>query len=165
MQPIRPVDRSLAAPGGSRPVPPDSSRKKSVNDLRAYYFAGPGWDEALREAREQIESGASVKSAAAHVGWSEKNLLDALKGESNSVFEQLARPVKKRAPRPLKNRVKGLAKASKKDMKLVKHLYSVEYMTIREISEAIERPYESTYLLAIKAGVKFRRPGRRPSRD
>jgi len=101
--------------------------------------------------------------AAASVGWNEKDLIEALKGEM-PVLDQVAKPIKKRAPRPLKNRVKGLGRVSKKEEKLAVRLYTIEYMTIREVAETIGKPYESTYLLCIRAGVKFRRPGRRPSR-
>lgn len=165
MQPIRPVDRSLAAQSGSRPASPDRSRRKNVSDLRAFYWAGPGWEAALKEARGLIQGGASVKAAATHVGWAEKDLVEALSGDGQPILDQIAKPVvKKRPPRPLAKRVKGLGRINKKEQALAKRLYALEYMTVREVAEALERPYESTYLVLIRAGVKFRRPGRRSSR-
>jgi len=162
VQPIRHVDRSLAAPGGSRPASADQSGKKSVTDLRAFYWAGPGWEAALKEARALIESGSSIKAAAASVGWAEKDLIEALKGEAHPILDQAAKPVvKKRAPRPLKNRVKGLGPIPKKTLMRAKQLYEIQFMTVREVAKAINMPYERCYLALQRAGTKFRRPGRR----
>lgn len=161
MQPIRHIDRSLAAPSGSRQASSDHSGRKNVNDLRAFYWAGPGWESALKEARDLVQSGSSIKVAAVFVGWSEKDLIEALKGEAHPIFDQVPKPIKKRAPRPLKNRVKGLGPVPKKALRRARQLYEIQYMTVREVAKAINMPYERCYLALQRAGTKFRRPGRR----
>jgi hypothetical protein len=162
VQPIRFVDRALASRGGSRQPPSDRSSRKNVGDLRAYYWSGPGWEAALKEARALVEGGSSVKQAAAAVGWNEKDLVEALKGDGQPVPDQVANPVvKKRPPRPLKNRVKGLGPMPRKTLARAKQLYAVQVMTVREVAEVIGFPYEKMYLALLRAGTKFRRPGRR----
>ena len=166
MQPIRVVDRSLASHSGSRQPPSDHAGRKNVGDLRAYYWSGPGWEAALKEAKSLVKGGMGLKQAAAAVGWTEKDLTEALKGDGQPGLEMVQKPaVKRRPPRPVKGRVKGLGPISEKVLKRAKRLYAIEYMTVREVAETIGFPYEKCYLALQRAGTKFRRPGRRAGQD
>lgn len=164
MKSIRIVDRALAAstgPGGSYFDP--VGKKKSVEDQRAYFWSGPGWDAALKEAKAELAAGTSLKGAAAAVGWTEQMLVEALAGSGcpcPAVDEKpyVSRP---RTKRTLKQRVQGLHDVSKNELMRARRFYEDEFMTVRETAKAMRLPYERCYLLLIKARTKFRRPGRR----
>jgi hypothetical protein len=163
---VRIVDRTLAAlsgNGGSYLDP--KGAKRSVEDQRAYFWSGPGWDAALREAKEEIAAGTSVKGAAAAVGWTEQMLIEALTGSGQPPPSNdppiVVRP---RVKRTLKQRVLGLHDVSKKEIERAKRLYEDDFCTVRETAKSMRLPYEKTYLILLRGKTKFRRPGRRAAR-
>lgn len=128
----------------------------------AFYWSGPGWTAAYEEARRQLDTGASLRDAAAAVGWTEQELKEAISrnGAPSQAASEIP-PPRERPKRTVKQRVEGLHDVSDKTLRLARRLYELEIMTVREVSRAIDEPYEKTYLILIKAGTKFRRPGRR----
>ena len=159
MQPIRHVDRSLAAPSGSRPTSSNrSSRKANISDLRAYYWAGPGWEAALKEARSLVESGTAIKAAAASVGWNEKELIEALKGEAHPILDQVSKPImKKTGAEAAQEQGQGARPRPEEGAYESQTLYEIQMMTVREVAAAIRMPYERCYLALQRAGTKFQK--------
>ncbi len=167
MRSVRIVDRGSAAQGpegSGSGRPDDDSARPTVADKRAYYWSGPGWVLAYEEARRLMRTGSSLRDAASSVGWSEADLRSAIgrKGkppEPSTVFSAVV--PHERPRRTVKQRVAGLKNVSQQTLRLARRYYEVECMTVREVARALEEPYEKTYLVLIKAGTKFRRPGRR----
>lgn len=169
MRPVRIVDRGSAAQGpegssGSSRSDHDDTGRPSILEKRAYYWSGPGWVLAYEEARRMMRGGCSLREAAAAVGWTEEDLRSAIgrKGKPPDPSSVSSAVVPHERPRrTVKQRVAGLKSVSQQTLRLAKRYYEVECMTVREVARALEEPYEKTYLVLIKAGTKFRRPGRR----
>lgn len=165
---IRIRDRELAASAGlmedeRRRVTRNQDERPSVEEKIDHYRRGGGWQKALEWANEALAGDMPIKDVALGVGWSEEELVEAIRTQIAPSAEEL--PKRRERPcRTVRQRVKALTGVNKKIMKRAKRLYEVEFMTVREVSDTISEPYEKTYLILNKAGTKFRRPGRRPSR-
>ena len=172
MRSVRIVDRGSAgrwpedSGSGRDHSGDDPSSRPSILDKRTYYWSGPGWVTAYEEARRLMKGGTALREAAAAVGWTETDLRSAIarRGKPPDPSKiDTAVTLHERPRRTVKQRVDGLKSVSKKILKLAKRYYEVENMTVRETAKALEEPYERTYLILIRAGTKFRRPGRRSS--
>lgn len=172
MKSIRIIDRldagfhSSGTSGGGGRSADGPVGKRSVEDMRAFFWSGPGWDAAFKEAKQLLDEGATIKDAASSVGWTEKTLREALAGSGHPSLEEIGRapPPRPRIKRTLKQRVEGLADVPSAMLKKAKRLYEVEYCTVRETAKILGLPYERTYLVLIRAGTRFRRPGRRATK-
>lgn len=168
MRSVRIIDRGLAAAPVHDSVVRSASdpRRPSVEDRRSFYWAGPGWTAAFEEAKRLVRNGSDQRAAAASVGWTEQELKEAIERNGEPPALDPDAPLMRERPRrTVKQRVEGLHDISDKTLRLARRLYEIEIMTVREVSRAISEPYEKTYLILIKAGTEFRRPGRRKVRD
>lgn len=164
MRSVRTVDRGLAAPLGHESAGRGAfdPKRPSVESKRLFYWSGPGWQAAFDETQKLMADGMSQREAAAAVGWDEQELKDALERKGLPPEPDLDAPkMRERPRRTVKQRVAGLHDISEKLMRRARRHYEIEFMTVREVSRAIDEPYEKTYLILIKAGTKFRPPGRR----
>jgi hypothetical protein len=98
--------------------------------------------------------------AAEAVSWTLDELELGLKAEAPS-GDKPPSQLRERTRRTLSQRVAGLKNASRELMRRARHLYEIEFMTVKEVSDVIGLPNEQTYLILIKAKTPFRRPGRR----
>lgn len=168
MRSVRTVDRGLAAPLGHESAGRGANdpKRPTVESKRLFYWSGPGWQAAFDETRRLMGDGLSIREAAAAVGWDEQELKDALERNGQPPAPELDAPkLRERPRRTVKQRVAGLHDIGEKLMRRARRHYEIEFMTVREVSRAIDEPYEKTYLILIKAGTKFRRPGRRKVRE
>ncbi len=140
------------------------SRRRVIEAKIEFYSRGPGWLAAYEEACSLIKSGENIGDAAASVGWKEEDLKSAIRRKGKPPKpskEVVVVQIRERARRTVKQRVDGLKNVTKKMLKLAKHYYEIEGMTVREVARTLEAPYEKIYLILHLANTKFRRPGRR----
>lgn len=146
------------------PDPGPDPNRPSVEEKIAYYQTGPGWFAALKEAWKLIGEGEDPREVAKAVGWTDRELKRAMQTgkprKTPDPFEPILQE-EERAPRTLKQRVESLVDIPRALMKRARHLYEIEFMTIKEVASALNQPTERTHLILIKANTKFRRGGRR----